>query len=245
MPSKKRNRWEGKGRAAENDLRIKLNKIVATIRSRLSTALGADYDTLNNIAAEFERLGDNLDDFAFKASTHMLRKVNRTVLGLFIANKEELSPALRRELQDDSHISQVYRSLMDEQMKLIQNIPRDVAQQIREKATQYQTEGLRSDDPSLIEFIQERANVARSRAKMIARTQVSAATTSLVQSRATSIGSEGYIWRTSNDAIVRPSHAKLNGTFVRWDKKPDPDGLEGHAGSIPNCRCTCEVVFVD
>ncbi|MGN5479510.1 phage minor head protein [Cupriavidus basilensis] len=52
-----------------------------------------------------------------------------------------------------------------------------------------------------------------------------------------SIGSPGYFWRTSGDKDVRDSHRDMEGKFVEWDKPPTLDGMTGHAGCFPNCRC--------
>jgi uncharacterized protein with gpF-like domain len=68
----------------------------------------------------------------------------------------------------------------------------------------------------------------------------------LTQARAEHIGSEGYIWRTSNDSDVRHSHKEMNGRYVRWDTPPRlSDGTVTHAGQIYNCRCYPEPVIPD
>ncbi|MDR8377773.1 phage head morphogenesis protein, partial [Acinetobacter baumannii] len=53
----------------------------------------------------------------------------------------------------------------------------------------------------------------------------------------------GYIWRTSEDGDVRPSHKAMNGKFVAWNSPPTLDNLKGHAGCLPNCRCYTEPVI--
>jgi len=45
-----------------------------------------------------------------------------------------------------------------------------------------------------------------------------------------------YIWRTSDDNKVRPSHAANNGKIFAWDNPPET----GHPGEHHNCRCTAE-----
>jgi len=78
---------------------------------------------------------------------------------------------------------------------------------------------------------------------MIARTEIGRASTALTQARSLALGSTGYIWRTAEDGDVRHSHAEMEGKFVSWDRPPTLDGLTGHAGALPNCRCYCEVVL--
>ena len=69
------------------------------------------------------------------------------------------------------------------------------------------------------------------------------ATGALDQARALSIGSNGYIWRTAEDGDVRHSHREMEGKFVEWGRPPTLDGMTGHAGELPNCRCYKEIVF--
>ncbi|EFO4716945.1 phage head morphogenesis protein, partial [Escherichia coli] len=42
---------------------------------------------------------------------------------------------------------------------------------------------------------------------------------------------------------VRHSHREMEGKFVEWGKPPTLDGMTGHAGELPNCRCYKEIVF--
>ncbi len=48
-----------------------------------------------------------------------------------------------------------------------------------------------------------------------------------------------YIWRTSGDDKVRPSHAVNNGKIFSWDTPP----AIGHPGENFNCRCTAEPYY--
>jgi uncharacterized protein with gpF-like domain len=102
-----------------------------------------------------------------------------------------------------------------------------------------------------------------SHARLIARTETARTASVLTEVRAKSVGSEGYIWRTSLDADVRPkigtpnfaklntlamgSHRKLEGTFHRWDDPPiaSENGERAHPGQIYNCRCWPEPVLPD
>ena len=57
------------------------------------------------------------------------------------------------------------------------------------------------------------------------------------------MGSLGYIWRTARDGDTRPSHRAMEGKFVKWDEPQLLDGMTGHAGEFPNCRCYPEPVI--
>jgi SPP1 gp7 family putative phage head morphogenesis protein len=93
--------------------------------------------------------------------------------------------------------------------------------------------------------------VATSRALLIARTETARANAAINQSRAMSVGSNQYRWHNSGDEAVRHSHRvykgrKLQGVIFSWDKPPTlSDGMTGHPGTFPNCRCFAEPVFAD
>ena len=135
------------------------------------------------------------------------------------------------------------RKLMNEQITLIKSLPIEAAQRVHELAIRSLDNGERA--ATYVEEIMRTGEVTRSRAMLIARTEVSRATTTFTQARAEYAGSEGYIWRTAHDGDVRKSHKAMEGRFVRWDSPPTLDNLTGHAGSVPNCRCYPEVVLKD
>ncbi|WP_459459587.1 phage head morphogenesis protein [Rhizobium sp. No.120] len=135
------------------------------------------------------------------------------------------------------------RERLDEQVSLIKSIPFEAAERVRKLANEGIVQGRRSN--YIAEEIMRSGDVARSRANTIARTEVSRTSTELTRARAEHVGSVGYIWRTADDSDVRHSHAEMEGQFVRWDQPPTLDGMKGHAGQFPNCRCWCEVVIPD
>jgi len=55
-------------------------------------------------------------------------------------------------------------------------------------------------------------------------------------------GTEGYIWRTMQDDLVRDSHEVLEDHFFTWDDPPviNEYGTRGHPGMDYNCRCHAE-----
>ncbi len=67
--------------------------------------------------------------------------------------------------------------------------------------------------------------------------------------RATAIGADWYIWRTSDDERVRPSHKNMDGVLVSRKEPPSPEELIGeknagkyHAGELDGCRCYPEPI---
>lgn len=153
---------------------------------------------------------------------------------------QDLSRGAREQIRD-TDTGVVYQELLNEQVRLIRSLPLEAAQRVQDLSTRSLIDGSRASE--IAGLIMATGKVTRSRANTIARTEVSRASCLFTQARAENLGSDGYIWRTSEDGDVRPSHKEMNGKFVRWDKPPTLDRLTGHAGCLPNCRCYAEPVI--
>lgn len=184
-----------------------------------------------------------IGDWADHVATNMVLSANKIDETAWKERSQTISKELHNII-NNTPVGHVMRSIVAEQVKYIKSLPIEAAGRvydIQNQVIELVANGGRSTE--LVEEIMNSGQVAESRAKLIARTEVGRATQALTQARALSVGSEGYIWRTSEDGDVRHSHALMDGKFVRWDAPPVLDGLTGHAGAIPNCRCYCEIVM--
>lgn len=91
----------------------------------------------------------------------------------------------------------------------------------------------------------------KSRAKLIARDQVTKFYGDVNKLRQTNAGIEQYVWRTALDERVRDSHRVMNGRICRWDNpnvyyntgskrwvsRSGIDGITLHPGQDVQCRC--------
>jgi Phage Mu protein F like protein len=133
------------------------------------------------------------------------------------------------------------RQLIREQADLISSFPNSIARRAvaAEAAAQY-TEGGRAEP-----LARTLTTLARPRARLIARTQISKASTALTRARSEELSIPAYVWETSQDARVRDSHKLLQGVIVFWQDAPSPEALAHihsslghyHAGDAPNDRC--------
>lgn len=170
-----------------------------------------------------------------------------------IANRDEkawvaLSKSMGRELTSEiksTPLGQVFRQKMAEQVHLIRSIPLDAAKRVHELTIEAATGGKRASD--LVAEIMNSGNVSKSKATLIARTEVARTSSKLIETRAQYVGSLGYIWRTVGDTDVRREHKVLNGKYFKWGEPPiaGPNGMRYHAGGGPNCRCYPEPVIID
>lgn len=188
-----------------------------------------------------ERYAERIEPWAHTVAQTIVGSVNLKERAAWDAQALEMSAHLR-DILKHTPVGQITQSLVHEQVKLFKSLPLRAADRvydIQNKAIEAAAAGGRPD--TLAAEIMRSGEVAESRARMIARTEIGRASTALTQARSLAIGSEGYIWRTSGGA--RHSHAKMEGKYVRWDSPPTLDGMTGHAGTLPNCQCYPEVTF--
>ncbi len=88
--------------------------------------------------------------------------------------------------------------------------------------------------------LQKSFGITRRRATLIARDQTTKLNSSLTRLRQEEVGVEEYIWATSLDERVRPTHRANEGKKFRWDSPPK---ITGHPGNDVNCRCIARPVL--
>lgn len=192
------------------------------------------------IEATMEKYSIMLKPWAKAVGAGMLADVSRRDEAVWASLSRDMSYALREEIKR-APTGEALKRLLDEQVNLITSLPTRAAQRVHKLALEARVDGSRAS--SIAKEIMRSGDVTKSRANLIARTEVARTASGLVQARATYVGSEGYIWRTAQDSDVRKSHKKMSGKFVRWDQPPVTDNLVGHAGQLPNCRCYPEPVL--
>ena len=192
------------------------------------------------ISHMLNRYAELLNDWAVSTASKMIAEVNQQDRKAWTMLTEQMAQALRQEIRT-APTGAAMQGLLAEQVTLIKSIPLDAAKRVHELTLQGIEDGTRANE--IAKEIMRSGDVAESRAKLIARTEVSRTAATLTEARAKAVGSEGYIWRTSGDSDVRHSHKEMNGKFVRWDSPPTLDKLTGHAGCLPNCRCYPEPVI--
>lgn len=182
--------------------------------------------------------------WATTVGRYMLADVNRRNEQAWQEHGADIARGLRREIAT-APTGQAFRVLLADQVDLIKSLPLKEAERVHAMVQEGMFFSTRST--TLAKQLLETSNVPIWRAKLIARTEVSRATVTLTQVRAQSIGSEGYIWRTSGDGDVRETHKEQDGKYIRWDSPPKTDkGLAPyHAGCGPNCRCYPDPVLPD
>lgn len=111
---------------------------------------------------------------------------------------------------------------------------------------------------SLAEALQQRVGVSKSRALLIARDQTTKLSANLTEHRQRAAGVERWVWSTSLDERVRPTHRELHGKTFSWDPNKraeemadydisddDPSDPAPVAGTPIMCRCVALPVLDD
>lgn len=190
-----------------------------------------------------------IEPWARRQSSKLLDQVSRSNKRAYQNNAKNMSKELKKQLSKHTFTGAMVRALQEEHVALIKSIPIESGRRAQEIALKAAIEGRRAvPDQSLINELKSQlglsTEVATSRAQLIARTETAKASAMINQARAQDVGSTHYKWITSHDGAVRPSHKAMNNKIIAWDSPPTlSDGMTGHAGEFPNCRCYAEPIL--
>lgn len=240
--------WSPKSQRIEERYAAEIRSLADHLSSMLRS-LGAELDPSRASEVLRDYLWDEtFADFARAAASRMVTSLWHSSSSTWRAEMRratrgrEMHEALRRELEGPIGVR--VRELVEENARLIRNFPEEMAQQVTSMMQREWARGRRYED--VLEEVQKRfPELSRNRATLIARTETSKASTALTQARSERLGVGWYVWRTSKDQRVRPSHRKMDRVLVSWADPPSPEELAGirstlgryHAGNAPNCRC--------
>lgn len=164
-----------------------------------------------------------LGGFAKRIDTSAVRSVN-----LVVSRIGRISVA---SLPSGAPATALNAAFVKENVSLIKSIDSryfdDIAKMVQESVAKGQSKD------ELARQMQQRFNVSKSRADLIARDQTAKHNGNITQSRQADLGITKYEWSTSEDERVREEHADRNGDIFEW-AKPPPDG---HPGEPIQCRC--------
>lgn len=207
--------------------------------------------------AQMQRLlkeySERLGPWATRQAAKLLEEVQRSNKLAYQKKSKLMGAALDLHLAE-SDVGEVAARLMLEQVALIQSIPIEAGIRAQKIAFDAAAQGRRAQpDQSIIDQLQKElglsTEVATSRAQLIAVTETARANASINQARAMAVGSNQYRWHNSDDGAVRHSHRiykgkSIQGRIFDWDHPPTlSDGMTGHPGTFPRCRCFAEPVF--
>lgn len=198
-----------------------------------------DYRAIERILTQYSSI---LQPWAKSIVERMTAEVSQRDIRAWAELGRSIGQSLKKEILN-APTGMALREQMQEQIKSITSLPLEAAQGLNELTLRGITEGTRT--PEIMEAILNSGKVSVSRARLIARTQVATTASKLTEVRALHIGADSYIWRTSQDADVRPFHRKLEGKVIQWNNPPvvDKNGRRANAGQDYQCRCWPEIIL--
>jgi len=239
MTNRKKSKFY-KGDQTERHYARGLRGVAEQVGKIVSELYNTGRGTPENVKRALAKYAKIIQPWAKAAAQDVVEKINLQDKKAWRNATAEMSLGLRENLKH-TPVGITAINAVQEQVDLITSLPLEAAERVQKIVQEGYILGRRADD--LVKEIMRTGEVTEGRARVIARTETSRIATTFTQARAEHIGSDGYIWRTAHDSDVRPSHKKMEGKFVRWDSPPTLDGLTGHAGCIPNCRCYPEPVL--
>lgn len=229
-----------RARKAETEF-AKMLRSVASQVGQIAKTFGAEDPV--GLQAMLDRYAVALRPWATITCRRMQADVDRRDQATWASLSKTMSRALSEEIKE-APTGKLFKELMAEQVHLITSLPIDAAKRVHEWTMKGIEGAVRADEVAA--EIMRTGLVTKNRANLIARTEVARTASTLLQARATFVGSDGYIWRSSEDNDVRNkdgnpvgSHRLLNGKYIRWDSPPvaSTNGARAHAGQIYACRC--------
>jgi SPP1 gp7 family putative phage head morphogenesis protein len=152
---------------------------------------------------------------------------------------EDLKNELREELTQETELA-------------IKNFTLETTKKLRAKVAENLSGGARPD--RLAKVVETEFGVAQRKARTIADAETSIVVSRFRQRRFQDLGSKSYVWQTSGDEKVRPTHGEsnnhrvLNGREFPWAEPPIVDTATGrrrHPGEDWGpCRCIARAVLV-
>jgi SPP1 gp7 family putative phage head morphogenesis protein len=194
-----------------------------------------DQTTISLLEQALRAYSDLISPWALHLSSKILGSVDNQDRNAWRQHSKNMAIALRKEIEN-APTGETLKDLMNENVTLIKSIPLEAAKRVHNLIQENMMQSGRATE--IAAKIMKTEYVTKSRATLIARTEIARASTLFTQARSQHIGADSYIWHTSRDLIVRKSHREVNGKEFYWDKPPTlSDGTTTHPGAIYNCRC--------
>ncbi len=189
---------------------------------RLIIYIGASIqDKVNATILEAEAIGVEIARFNKKQSD----KINHSIFGIDI-------------FVDDPWLADQLKLFAAQNAQLIRSLPEQELERVAGDVERGLQQGSRFED--VARGIQKSFGITHRKAKLIARDQTTKLNASLTRLHQQEVGVEEYIWQTSGDERVRPTHRENDGKVFRWDTPP---AKTGHPGNDVNCRCVARPVL--
>jgi len=145
---------------------------------------------------------------------------------------------------NEEGLTDVINGAVSENVSLVKSLPNSYLDQLEQAVFRNFAQGGGGTQAAIEDMLRQSGAQIRgkleSRAKLIARDQNAKLNSRLTRERQTALGVTQYIWVTSRDERVRPTHHANRNKVFRWDSPPP---ATGHPGEDIQCRCIAQPVL--
>ena len=229
-------------RTFERALRSVAQQVGALVHGYAPDGVPRDAARLDLALRQYSEL---LKPWSRVVAEQMIQAIDERDLRAWRQVAGELGSGIAQELNRAHGVGAAVQARQAEVVELITSIPLKAGERVHKLTREMLTESTRAS--ALAKEIARTTQVTKSRAMLIARTEVSRTASLLTQVRAENVGSTHYRWRTLEDSDVRPLHKHLDGSIFAWSTPPvaGEAGERAHPGEIYNCRCWAEPILPD
>ena len=229
-------------KSIERQIKLIYNKVYKSVftSSTIDLLSKGDTDSVNLILGKLQS-SDLYNKFAEKFSKELAKKGLANQRGIWRKYFEAAKKAhyVGLPITFSQYEKQIMRKAIENNFQMIKSIPDEMIKMLNHKYSNKLIEEVVQNKISRGSFRKQLEKHGVTNSKVIARTETAKLQTVILENRATDLGSIVYEWIASNDKRTRPSHRAMNGVIVFWKQpKPQLDGMIGHAGEFPNCRCS-------
>lgn len=170
--------------------------------------------------------------------------------GVFVDLRKQYEQSLiQKGLAVPADLSQAVKDMISVEYsnnldKFIKDFTVKMIPELRSKVQVNAFEGGRPD--KLAKIIQAEYGVSKRKAEFLAEQETSLLLSKYRESRYKQLGSQRYLWSTSNDGKVRDDHKDLNNHVFFWDSPPITNrrtGARNNPGEDFRCRCVARPIL--
>jgi SPP1 gp7 family putative phage head morphogenesis protein len=229
--------WNAKLSRAFRDLNGRYDSkdntwIVDNIPYDLQLAIGDADNMFRNIVSSIGRIDFEFEPIPVTAYDNTAKVMRKDFL-LSLLGVVLIMP---REIKTQPYINELneaierYTSEEIERLLTFINLGEETLQDIK-KSNNNLTE--------IYNYISDRIEASKRKADFLAKNETNRIVNEYKMEEYKTYGITQYIWKSMEDAKVRPYHAALNGQIIDYDDPPIQDkyGNRAHAGMYYNCRC--------
>lgn len=202
-------------------------------------------DDANELIEKLQTYSEKIYDWATNTANKMLIQVDKQSKKEWETHSQRMSLALKNELLK-TNTGKALKQYLDDNVELITSLPLEAAQRVHDIVYKNIYTGKKRAE-TIAKEIYRTGQVTQSRARLIARTEVSRTATGLTKVRAESVDISWFRWNSIHDIRTRKSHAQMNNVLCRWDEPPNPEKLfpdkkaKPYGNYLPGatfyCRC--------